>query len=68
MLTVGKSFRRSLLAVLVIVALLLPASAALAQDTGPNPHVIPVIAPRTSPPPIPHSSVLAPNQIGRAHV
>ena len=63
MLTVGKSFRRSLLAVLVIVALLLPASATLAQDTGPNPHVIPVIAPRTSPPPIPHSSVLAPNQI-----
>jgi len=60
-----RSFRRSLLAVLLIVALLLPASAALADGhvTGPNPHIIPVLAPRKSPQPIPHSSVLAPNQI-----
>lgn len=61
----GRSFRRSLLAVLLIVALLLPAASVLADGhvTGPNPHIVPVLAPRKSPQPIPHSSVLAPNDI-----
>lgn len=65
MLASGRSLRKSLFAVLLIVALLLPAASVLADGhvTGPNPHIIPVLAPRTSPPPIPHSSVLAPNQI-----
>lgn len=61
----GRKFRQVLLAVVIITALLLPA-AALADDgsyTGPNPHIVPVLAPRTSPPPIPHSDVLAPSQI-----
>lgn len=58
----GRSFRRSLLAVLLILALLVPATTVLAQ-TGPNPHVVPVMAPRTSPRPIPNTGVLAPNQI-----
>lgn len=61
-----RSFRQSLLAVLLIVALLLPAASVLADEgtqTGPNPHIIPVLAPRKSPQPIPHTSVLAPNQI-----
>ncbi len=63
--TSGRSIRRSLLAVLLIVALLLPASAVLAGDgdTGPNPHIVPILAKRTSPPPIPHSDVLKPNDI-----
>jgi len=59
----GRSFRQSLFAVLLVVALLLPASAVLAQDTGPNPHIIPILAPRLDPPPIPNSDVLEPNQI-----
>ncbi|MBP7961945.1 MAG: hypothetical protein KBG20_06445 [Caldilineaceae bacterium] len=62
----GRSFRRSLLAVLLILALLVPATAVLADGhttTGPNPKIVPVMAPRTSPQPIPHTSVLAPSQI-----
>lgn len=61
----SRQVRQTLLAVLLIGAMLLPGSAALADGhvTGPNPHIVPVMAPRTSPQPIPHSSVLAPNDI-----
>lgn len=63
MLTSGKSFRKILFSALLIVALLLPSAAVLAEETGPNPHVIPILGPRTAPPPIPNSDVLKPNQI-----
>lgn len=62
----GRSPRQSLLAVLLILALLLPGGAALADgstSSGPAPIIIPVLAPRLSPPPIPNSSVLNPHQI-----
>jgi len=65
----GRKFRQGLFAVVLIIALLLPSAAALADapapsaPTGPNPRIVAVIAPRTSPRPIPHSGVLAPNQI-----
>lgn len=55
--------RRSTLAIVLIVALLLPTAPVFADGTGPNPHIIPVLAPRTSPRPIPHTSVLKPSQI-----
>ena len=61
-----RKFRQSLFAIVLTIALLLPGAAALAEEgttTGPNPHIVPVLAPRTSPAPIPHSGVLAPNQI-----
>ena len=66
MLGSGRSYRRSLLAVLLILALLVPTSVVFADGhttTGPNPKLVPVMAPRTSPQPIPNTSVLAPSQI-----